>query len=160
VIAAAGDIGAAARRSQGPRRVPLRRRVGHAGGGQFAAVLPLGDEQYEDAPTRRTSPFSSRASRRGTTQPGPRRLVSHPIRATTSYRFADPTNPSNFNQNPTAGGYFSYFASKNVLTTAPGQPAGSGYYSFNIGTWHFIALNSNDHCTMCRVSPALRRSCG
>ena len=37
---------------------------------------------------------------------------------------------------PGAAGYFNYFGS------AAGQP-GQGYYSFDIGTWHIIALNSN-----------------
>jgi len=35
-----------------------------------------------------------------------------------------------------AAGYFSYFGA------AAGNP-GQGYYSFDIGTWHLIALNSN-----------------
>jgi chitodextrinase len=38
--------------------------------------------------------------------------------------------------NAGAAGYFNYFGS------AAGQP-GQGYYSFDIGTWHIIALNSN-----------------
>ncbi len=39
-------------------------------------------------------------------------------------------------QNAGANGYFTYFGS------AAGQ-RGHGYYSFDIGTWHVIALNSN-----------------
>jgi acid phosphatase type 7 len=35
-----------------------------------------------------------------------------------------------------AGGYFQYFGG------AAGQP-GQGYYSFDVGSWHLIALNSN-----------------
>ena len=38
--------------------------------------------------------------------------------------------------NAGAAGYFKYFG------PAAGQP-GQGYYSFDIGTWHIIALNSN-----------------
>ncbi len=38
--------------------------------------------------------------------------------------------------NAGAAGYFQYFGS------AAGTP-GEGYYSYNIGTWHLIALNSN-----------------
>jgi hypothetical protein len=37
---------------------------------------------------------------------------------------------------PDAAGYFSYFGS------AAGDPA-RGYYSFDLGTWHIVALNSN-----------------
>src|ERR687884_556861 len=38
--------------------------------------------------------------------------------------------------NANAAGYFRYFGS------AAGQ-AGRGYYSFDVGSWHLIALNSN-----------------
>jgi hypothetical protein len=37
---------------------------------------------------------------------------------------------------PEAVGYFSYFG-------AMAGPAGRGYYSFNVGNWHVISLNSN-----------------
>lgn len=40
------------------------------------------------------------------------------------------------NANAGAAGYFNYFGA------AAGDP-GKGYYSFNIGAWHLIALNSN-----------------
>ena len=54
-----------------------------------------------------------------------------------------------------AAGYFDYF---NGVGQATG-PAGDrtkGYYSFNVGTWHLIALNSTDHCTIvpCGVGSA------
>ena len=35
-----------------------------------------------------------------------------------------------------ASGYFSYFGSRAGTT-------GQGYYSYDVGTWHLIALNSN-----------------
>ena len=38
-----------------------------------------------------------------------------------------------------AQGYFDYWAQKGRPTGA----VGAGYYSFNLGTWHLIALNSN-----------------
>lgn len=41
-----------------------------------------------------------------------------------------------------ASGYFTYFGGSGVTTGIPGNPSG-GYYSFNIGTWHIVALNSN-----------------
>jgi len=37
---------------------------------------------------------------------------------------------------PGASGYFQYFGAR------AGEP-GKGYYSFNLGTWHIISLNSN-----------------
>jgi hypothetical protein len=38
-----------------------------------------------------------------------------------------------------AGGYFGYFGA------AAGEP-GLGYYSYDLGTWHIIVLNTSDHC--------------
>jgi hypothetical protein len=31
-------------------------------------------------------------------------------------------------------------------TANPGLRLGKGYYSYDLGSWHIIALNSNDHC--------------
>src|SRR5918994_1444409 len=52
--------------------------------------------------------------------------------------------------------YFDYFSAKNGFkqpsapvpnTTAnPGLSFGKGYYSYDLGSWHIVALNSNDHC--------------
>lgn len=42
-----------------------------------------------------------------------------------------------------AAGYFDYFASIGVPTGTRGQ----GWYSFDVGTWHFIALNSSNACS-------------
>jgi acid phosphatase type 7 len=45
-----------------------------------------------------------------------------------------------------AGGYFDYFNGVNAFT-GPAGDRDKGYYSFDIGTWHLIALNSSDHCS-------------
>ena len=37
---------------------------------------------------------------------------------------------------PDASGYFQYFG-------AAADPAGASYYSYQLGPWHIIALNSN-----------------
>jgi hypothetical protein len=53
------------------------------------------------------------------------------------------TRPSPGNheyQTANAAGYFGYFGS------AAGTQ-GQGYYSYNLGDWHIIALNSNTNCT-------------
>ncbi|QEC49880.1 DNRLRE domain-containing protein [Baekduia soli] len=42
-----------------------------------------------------------------------------------------------------AAGYFDYFASIGINVGARGQ----GWYSFDVGSWHFIALNSSNNCT-------------
>jgi PKD repeat protein len=42
-----------------------------------------------------------------------------------------------------AAGYFDYFSSIGV----PVGNRGEGWYSFNIGSWHFVALNSSNNCS-------------
>jgi acid phosphatase type 7 len=52
--------------------------------------------------------------------------------------------------------YFDYFSAQNGFltpaapvpntTTNPGLRLGKGYYSYDLGNWHIVALNSNDHC--------------
>jgi hypothetical protein len=52
--------------------------------------------------------------------------------------------------------YFDYFSAQNgflrpaapVPNTVdnPGLTQGGGYYSYDLGSWHIVALNSNDHC--------------
>jgi hypothetical protein len=44
-----------------------------------------------------------------------------------------------------ASGYFGYFGA------AAGDPA-QGYYSYDLGTWHIVALNSNDRCLIVACS--------
>jgi acid phosphatase type 7 len=54
-------------------------------------------------------------------------------------RFKDRTKPAMGNHeyvNPTAHGYFEYWG-------AQAGPMGKGYYSFDLGNWHIIALNTN-----------------
>jgi hypothetical protein len=48
-----------------------------------------------------------------------------------------------------AAGYFGYFGS------AAGDPT-QGYYSYNLGDWHIVVLNSNSDCTTisCSASSA------
>jgi hypothetical protein len=54
-------------------------------------------------------------------------------------RFKDRTKPAMGNHeyvNPTAHGYFDYWG-------AQAGPRGKGYYSFDLGAWHIVALNTN-----------------
>ena len=55
-------------------------------------------------------------------------------------------------ETPDAAGYFEYFGA------AAGAPA-TGYYSYDLGTWHVIALNSSDRCMFvsCAVGSAQER---
>jgi acid phosphatase type 7 len=54
--------------------------------------------------------------------------------------------------------YFDYFGANKAVgfkdppapvpntTSNPGLSLGKGYYSYDLGSWHIVALNSNDHC--------------
>jgi len=81
------------------------------------AVLPLGDNQYEDG----TLPKYQQSY-----EPtwGRLKSITHPAVGNHEYL------------QPRASGYFSYFGS------AAGDPT-KGYYSYDLGAWHLIALNSN-----------------
>jgi hypothetical protein len=90
------------------------------------AVLALGDEQYE---------CGGLAAFRRSYAPswGRLRSITRPVIGNHEYYRSggtdcDPTG--------SASGYFSYFGSR------AGDPQ-KGYYSYNLGAWHLIALNSN-----------------
>jgi acid phosphatase type 7 len=82
-----------------------------------AAIVTLGDNQYED---------NTLAKYQSSFGPSWGRLKSaiHPGIGNHEYLTSG------------ASGYFSYFGA------AAGQ-SGKGYYSFNVGTWHLVELNSN-----------------
>lgn len=85
-----------------------------------AAVLVLGDAQY---PQGRLEDFQQNY--------GP-----------TWGRFKDRTWPVPGNHEywgSEAAGYFGYFGAR------AGEP-GKGYYSFDLGDWHLVALNTNHNC--------------
>ena len=94
----------------------------------LAAVLPLGDTQYESATlsglTKSYHPTWGRV--KSITRPAP---GNHEYKTTG------------------AAGYFDYFNGTGQAT-GPAGDRSKGYYSFNVGTWHLIALNSTDHCTI------------
>jgi hypothetical protein len=85
--------------------------------GGYAAVLGLGDLQYEDgAFSKFTASYEPSWGRvKAITKPAP---GNHEY------------------QTASAAGYYQYFGG------AAGDPA-KGYYSFDVGSWHVIALNSN-----------------
>jgi acid phosphatase type 7 len=94
-------------------------------GAGLAAVLPLGDIQYP-------SPTAANIS-----------AVYHP----TWGRVKSISRPILGNHDGAGAGYFSYFNGPGAAN-GPAGPRGRGYYSFDVGAWHLVALNSN--CT--RVS--------
>ena len=123
MIAAAGDIACDA----GATTAAQRRGISHAcrqeataallQAGRYAAILALGDIQYEtgDVDEFRASYHASW---------GRQKRITYPAPGNHEY------------STPGARGYFAYFGSR------AGDPA-RGYYSFDVGSWHLIALNSN-----------------
>jgi Calcineurin-like phosphoesterase len=94
--------------------------------GDADAVLALGDLQYPDG-TLRTFELGYDVSW------GP---------------YADKTYPAAGNHDyhvDGATGYFDYWASKD----RPTGGEGSGYYSFDLGSWHLLALNSECDAVSC-----------
>src|SRR5206468_4057299 len=81
------------------------------------AILTLGDEQYENGELANFQ-VAYEASW------GRQRGITFPVPGNHEY------------QTPGATGYYSYFGS------AAGDPT-KGYYSFDVGAWHLVALNSN-----------------
>jgi acid phosphatase type 7 len=96
-----------------------------------AAVLPIGDDQYEtgalDAFRRAYAPTWGRFD-----------AIVRPV----------PGNHEYANDNGT--GYYAYFGAR------AGSPA-RGYYSYDLGRWHLIALNSNCSIVSCAAGSAQAR---
>jgi acid phosphatase type 7 len=86
----------------------------------LAAVLPLGDIQYESATLSNIN------------------TVYHP----TWGRVKSISRPVLGNHEGNGNGYFDYFNGSGAAD-GPAGPRGKGWYSFNVGDWHLIALNSN-----------------
>jgi len=128
VIAAAGDIacdpaGASFNGGDGEVDRCRQRYTSDLLVGQgLAAVLALGDTQYEDG-TLDQFRLSYDLSW-GRVKP-----ITRPAIGNHEYRLSPGT------------GYFDYFNGVGSATGPAGE-RGKGYYSFNVGRWHMIALNS------------------
>ena len=103
-------------------------------GAGLAAVLPLGDIQY---------PISSLARLKAIYDPtwGRVRSISRPVLGNHE------------------GGWMSYFSYFNGpgASDGPAGPTGKGYYSYDIGSWHLVALNSNCSQIACTAGSAQER---
>jgi acid phosphatase type 7 len=89
----------------------------------LAAVLPLGDDQYEvGALSEFQTVYDSTWGRFN--------AITHPVVGNHEYGTTG------------ASGYFDYFNGVGNQTGMAGQ-RGKGYYSYDLGNWHLIALNSN-----------------
>jgi hypothetical protein len=100
------------------------------------AVLPLGDVQYECGELSNFNSFYNATW-------GRFKSITHPAIGNHEYRVSDPSNDC-LSQGPGAPGYYTYFGSSLASPLDPGCTSScKGYYSYNLGTWHLIALNSN-----------------
>ncbi|MGW7680464.1 discoidin domain-containing protein [Kribbella sp. NPDC054772] len=117
VLAAAGDIADRCTASDSSCVHPKTAKLVEAM--NPAAVITMGDNQYDDA---HYSDFQSYYAKTW----GKFKSITHPI----------PGNHETYDNTPYEG-YHKYFGS--IAT-----PAGKNYYSWEMGNWHFIALDSND----------------
>ena len=122
VIVAAGDIACGSHTEAG---LPCEQAATAALIGTIAptAVLPLGDTQYE------TGTLANFKTYYGPTW-GVYKSISWPAVGNHEYGTAG------------AAGYFDYFNGVGVQSGRAGDRS-KGYYSFDLGAWHLIAINSN-----------------
>jgi acid phosphatase type 7 len=96
-------------------------------GGSISAVLPLGDAQYEcGGPAAWQQSYAPSWGRL--------KAITRPVPGNHEYQTSGATDCSA--ENAGAAGYFGYFGA------LAGEP-GKGYYSYDVGAWHLVALNSN-----------------
>jgi hypothetical protein len=124
VIAAAGDIACDPRHRLGPDIEAILGGCQAAAtfkliaAKRLAAVLVLGDAQYEDGALEAFQQSYAKTW-------GRVKAITHPAPGNHEYY-----------SSPNADGYFTYFGA------AAGDRA-KGYYSFDLGRWHIISLNGN-----------------
>jgi acid phosphatase type 7 len=103
----------------------------------LSAVLPLGDAQYC---------CGTLASYTAVYDPtwGTAKAITHPVPGNRDYATAG------------AAGYFDYFNGPGAASGAAGNRA-EGYYSFDLGAWHLVALNTNCTHVACAAGSAQER---
>jgi Ca2+-binding RTX toxin-like protein len=126
VIAAAGDIACSSSGAVTSTKCHQGATSNLLVGSGLSAVLSLGDAQY--ASGSYSSFTKSYAPTWGRVLP-----ITFPAAGNHEYLTSG------------AKGYFDYFNGVGALTGRAGD-RDKGYYSFDVGTWHLIALNSSDHC--------------
>ena len=94
-----------------------------AGISHLDALLPLGDEQYQCGEPAEFSAVYALTW-------GQFDSIAHPVPGNHEYGDTANCSPSN------AAGYYGYYGA------AAGDPS-KGYYSYDLGAWHLIAINSN-----------------
>jgi hypothetical protein len=98
----------------------------------LSAVLALGDTQYESGAGSAFGAFDATWGR-----------VRSLIR---------PVVGNHESRDPGAAGYYDYFDGPGAAD-GPAGPRGQGWYSWDLGSWHLVALNSQ--CSWPTVSPTL-----
>lgn len=121
VIAAAGDIACDPASAHTATACHQAETAALLTARSYDAVLPLGDLQYEcGAPSAFQAVYDPTW--------GQVKAISHPVPGDNDYAGKTCSTPG-------ASGYFNYFGS------AAGT-AGQGWYSYDLGSWHVIALNT------------------
>ena len=95
--------------------------------GPLDAVLPLGDIQYDSSTTARINAVYAPTW-------GRVKSISRPILGN--------------HEGSSGSGYFDYFNGVGAAD-GPAGPRGKGYYSYDLGAWHLVALNSNCSAVSC-----------
>jgi hypothetical protein len=130
-LAAAGDVACAPGEPEGPVTCHQHRTAGLIRQLNPTAVAVLGDVQYENGS-----------------------LVEFQGSYEFSWGLFKPiTRPALGNHEyhtPAATGYFDYFNGVGSFAGLAGE-RGKGYYSYPLGGWHVIVLNSNCHVVSCDV---------
>jgi hypothetical protein len=131
VIAAAGDIACSASSGRSATACHQQNTADLISSPPVVGVLPLGDAQYESGSLSQF--LGSYDSSWGLFK-----SITYPVLG-------------NHELNTSGGaGYFDYFNGVGNLN-GPAGARGKGYYSFDIGAWHLVALNSNCSSTSCRA---------
>jgi acid phosphatase type 7 len=129
VVAAAGDIACQPPATRTASVCHHQDTANLLAAGDYDAVLPVGDLQYEcGEPSAYQTVYDPSW--------GQFRAISHPAAGDNEYGSVTCTTPG-------ASGYFAYFQG----AASPNQPdctsACPGYYSYELGTWHVVVLNTN-----------------
>jgi hypothetical protein len=125
VIAAAGDVAAPGGDQKGTAQMLTELLATK----QLRHILMLGDGAYR---------FATMTEYRALYEPTwgvpALKAITHAIAGNHEYL-----------QQKDAHGYFDYWNGAGNAD-GPAGPRGQGYYSFDLGPWHLVALNSNDDC--------------
>src|SRR5918911_2387397 len=111
------------------------------------AVLPLGDEQYECGDLSDWNGYYAPSW-------GQFKAVTRPATGNHEYKTStDSSNPC-YNKPTGALGYYSYFGSAASPLDSTCSSNCKGYYSFDLGAWHLIALNAQCAYVSCAAGSA------